>query len=151
MRTFICIGLTSKLFKLVGGSILYKKRIESMKNMKRIKVKSKTIAANLPVFIVAEMAWSHDGSLENARKIVKAAFDAEADAVKFHITSLEDYMVPHYGSGKGRVSAGKETRRIYDYLKSINLDRKAWQELFTYAKRLGLLICAMCNDLPKLE
>ena len=116
--------------------------------MKQIRVKNKIIADNLPAFIVAEMAWSHDGSLENARKIVKVASDARADAIKFHITSLEDYMVPHYGSGKGRVSAGKEERRIYDYLKSINLDRKAWKELFSYAKELGLLICTMCNDLP---
>lgn len=119
--------------------------------MKRIKVKNKTIADNLPAFIVAEMAWSHDGSVENARKIVKAASDAKADAIKFHITSLEDYMVPQYRSGKGRVSAGKEERRIYDYLESINLDRKAWEKLFAYAKGLGVLICAMCNDLSSFK
>jgi len=119
--------------------------------MKRIKVKNATIANNFPAFIVAEMAWSHDGSVENARRIIKAASDARTDAIKFHITSLEDYMVPQYGSGKGRVSAGKEERRIYDYLESINLDRKAWEELFAYAKGLGLLICAMCNDLPSFQ
>lgn len=119
--------------------------------MKQIKVKNKIIADGCPAFIVAEMAWSHDGSLGNARKIVKAASDAKADAVKFHITSLEDYMVPQYGSGKGRVSAGKEERCIHDYLKSINLDRKAWKELFSYAKELGLLICTMCNDLPSFK
>jgi len=119
--------------------------------LRQIKVRNKVIAANLPAFIIAEMAWSHDGSIENAKKIVKAAFDANADAIKFHITSLEDYMVPHYGSGKGRVSAGKEDRRIYDYLESINLDRSAWKELFAYAKELGLHIVAMCNDLPSLQ
>jgi len=119
--------------------------------MKQIKVKNKIIADNLPAFFVVEMAWSHDGSVENAKKIIRAASDAKADAIKFHITSLEDYMVPQYGSGKGRVSAGKEGRRIYDYLKSINLDRKAWEELFSYAKGLGLLICAMCNDLPSFK
>jgi len=119
--------------------------------MKQIKIKNKIIADNLPTFIVAEMAWSHDGSMEKAKKIIRAASDAKADAIKFHITSLEDYMVPQYGSGKGRVSAGKEGRRIYDYLKSINLDRKAWKELFSYVKGLDLLICAMCNDLPSFK
>ena len=119
--------------------------------MKQIKIKNKTIGDNFPAFIVAEMAWSHDGSVDKAKKIVKAASEAGADAIKFHITSLEDYMVPRYRSGKGRVSAGKETRRIYDYLKSINLERKAWKELFSYAKGLGLLICVMCNDLPSFK
>jgi len=119
--------------------------------MKQIKVKNKIIGDGCPAFIVAEMAWSHDGSMDNARRIIKAASNAKADAIKFHITSLEDYVVPHYGSGKGRVSAGKEGRRIYDYLKSINLDRKAWKELFSYVKELGLLICAMCNDLPSFK
>ena len=119
--------------------------------MKQIRIRNKIIADNRPTFIIAEMAWSHDGSVENARKIIKAASDAKADAIKFHITSLEDYMVPQYGSGKGRVSAGKEERRIYDYLESINLDRKAWEDLFVYAKKRGLLICAMCNDLPSFQ
>jgi len=119
--------------------------------MKSIEIKNKIVADNFPTFVIAEMAWSHDGSVGNAKKIIKAAFDAKADAVKFHITLLEDYMVPHYGSGKGRVSAGKEIRRIYDYLKVINLDKKAWKELFAYTKELKLLIIAMCNDLPSLR
>jgi len=119
--------------------------------MKQIRVRNKIIADNHPTFIIAEMAWSHDGSVENARKIIKAASDAKADAIKFHITSLEDYMVPQYGSGKGQVSAGKEERRIYYFLERINLDRKAWEELFVYAKKRGLLICTMCNDLPSFQ
>jgi len=122
-----------------------------MRTNKEIKIKNKMLGDDHPTFIVAEMAWSHDGSVENAKKIIKAASDAKTDAIKFHITSLEDYMVPHYGSGKGRVSAGKKTRRIYDYLKSINLDRKAWKELFGYAKEQGLLICTMCNDMPSFQ
>lgn len=122
-----------------------------MKTMKEIEIKSKILGNGHPTFIIAEMAWSHDGSVEKAKKIIEAASDARADAIKFHITSLQDYMVPYYGSGKGRVSAGKETRRVYDYLRSINLDKKAWNELFAYTKELELLIIAMCNDLPSLR
>lgn len=94
------------------------------------------------------MAWSHDGSVKKARKIINAAADSGADAICFHLTSMKDYMVPQYRTGKGRVSAGKEAMPIYEYLSSINLDDKAWEELFPYTKRRGLLICAMCNDLP---
>lgn len=116
--------------------------------MKTIKLGQKTIGDGHPTFLIAEMAWSHDGSVEKAKKIIDAAADAGADAICFHITSMEDYMIPQYGSGKGRVSAGKETMPIYEYLNSINLDGKAWKKLFPYAWRRGLLICTMCNDLP---
>lgn len=116
--------------------------------MKNVKVGNKTIGDGYPTFIIAEMAYSHDGSIDKAKKIIKAAADANADAICLHITSMEDYMVPQYGSGKGRVSAGKETKPIYEYLNSINLNEDAWKTLFPYAKKLNLLICAMCNDIP---
>lgn len=108
----------------------------------------KSIGDGCPTFIIAEMAWSHDGSVKKAKKIIDAAADARADAICFHLTSMEDYMVPHYRTGKGRVSAGKETIPIYEYLSNINLNKKDWKVLFSHAKKQGLLICVMCNDLP---
>lgn len=119
--------------------------------MKNVKIGDKTIGDGCPAFIIAEMAWSHDGSVEKAKKIIDAAVDAKADAICFHITSMEDYMIPDYASGRGRVSSGKEGMSIYQYQCSINLSEKAWEELFPYAKRGGLLICTMCNDRPSLD
>lgn len=116
--------------------------------MKHVRVGNKAIGDEYPTFIIAEMAWSHDGSVKKAKKIIDAAVDARTDAICFHLTSMEDYMVPHYRTGKERVSAGKETMPIYEYLSSINLGEKEWGELFPYARKQGLIICVMCNDLP---
>jgi sialic acid synthase SpsE len=118
--------------------------------LKAVRIGGRKIGDSYPAFIIAEMAWSHDGSVENAKKIIDAAADARADAVCFHITSMEDYMVPQYRTGKGRVSAGKETLPIYKYLSRINLAPAAWAELFPHAKKNRLLICTMCNDLPSI-
>ena len=99
------------------------------------------------IFVIAEMAWSHDGSPDNAKKIIKGAAEAGADAVNFHITSMKDYMVKDYGCAAGQtLSAGKEEEKIYDYLEKINLKNRDWEELFPYAKNLGLDICVMPND-----
>ncbi len=99
------------------------------------------------IFIIAEMAWSHDGSLGNAKKIIKGAAEAGADAVSFHVTSMKNYMVKDYGCAAGQtLSAGKEEEKIYDYLEKINLKNRDWEELFPYAKNLGLDICVMPND-----
>jgi sialic acid synthase SpsE len=116
--------------------------------LKEVKIGDKIVGDRSPAFVVAEMAWSHDGSIENAKKIIDAASSASADAVCFHLTSMEDYMVPHYRTGKGRVSAGKEHLPIYEYLNKINLIPDDWKILFPYARERGLLICTMANDLP---
>lgn len=119
--------------------------------MNELKIRDRIIGDGSPAFIIAEMAWSHDGSLENAQRIIKAASEAKADAVKFHITSIDEYMVPHYRSGKDRASVSKEGKSLYDYLRSINLSQKDWETLFNFAKEQNLLIIAMCNDLESLN
>jgi len=105
-----------------------------------------------PIFVIAEMAWSHDGSVEKAKEIIKGAADAGADAVSLHLTSMKDYMVEQYGCAAGQtLSAGKETEKIYDYLEKINLKNNDWKGIFSYCKSLGLDICVMPNDVPSLE
>ena len=69
--------------------------------MNIITIKDRKIGDGQGVFIIAEMAWSHDGSLEKALKIVDAAGDAKADAICLHFTSVPDYMTPEYGLKRG--------------------------------------------------
>lgn len=102
-------------------------------------------------YVVAEMAWSHDGSKEHALEIVRAAASGGADCISVHLTDVAAYMVPHYGSGKGRVSAGKEDQKIFEYLQSINIRNEWWPEIFQAARDGGLAVAAMPNDLPSLE
>ncbi len=47
-----------------------------------MKNKLKNILENkeIEIYIIAEMAWSHDGLVENAKKIIKGAADA-GDAI----------------------------------------------------------------------
>ncbi|HAT2115959.1 TPA: N-acetylneuraminate synthase family protein [Legionella pneumophila] len=101
--------------------------------------------------VIAEMAWAHDGQLAKAIKIMKAAKDAGADAIGIHVTALEAYMVPHYGSGKGKVSEGKEHLQIYQYLSDINLSNENWITFSQEAKKTGIDLCVMPNDLTSLK
>jgi sialic acid synthase SpsE len=98
------------------------------------------------VKIIAEMAWAHDGSLEKALAILKGAKEAGADAIGIHITSLEDYMVPYYGNGTGKVSAGKEHLKIYQYLEDINLSFADWITFKEAALKYEISLCVMPND-----
>lgn len=104
-----------------------------------------------PVTIVAEMAWAHDGSVEKAIRIMKAAKEAGADAIGIHVTDLPTYMVPYYGSGEGRVSAGKEHMRVFQYLVDINLTSDDWVAFAASTRETGIALCVMPNDHVSLQ
>ena len=98
------------------------------------------------------MAWSHDGSVENAKKIIKGAADAGADAISLHITSVKDYMVKDYSCSAGQVvSASKGKESMYDLSDRMNLKDSDWEELFSKARSVRLAICAMPNDMQSLR
>lgn len=102
-------------------------------------------------YVIAEMAWAHDGSLDKCLKIIEGASEAGADAIGIHITHMPSYMVPNYGSGPGRVSAGKESDSVYNYLNRINLTTDDWLAVGKVADDLGIDLCVMPNDMPSLE
>lgn len=104
----------------------------------------------MDVYIIAEMAYSHDGQLDKAKEIASAASRAGANALSVHITDVKSYIVPHYGSSPGRVSQGKEDNKIYDYLEKISLSQKDFSILSDHATALGLDLIVMPNDLESL-
>lgn len=108
------------------------------------------IAEGAPAFLIAELAWAHDGEVDKAIRIATEAAEAGADAFSIHITSLPDYIVREYGNA-GTVSAGKPANAIYEYLEKINLGTDAVGRLAGAARNAGLAVCLMPNDAPSLE
>lgn len=73
------------------------------------------------IYIIAEMACSHEGELERALKIIDGAAKASADAVQLQIWSLSHMMAPQ--------------RKEYELLKKIELSRDNWTELVKYTRK----------------
>jgi len=61
--------------------------------MKEIKIANKKIGKNHPCFIIAEVGINHNGKLSLAKKLVDAAVDAKADAVKFQTFKSEGVII----------------------------------------------------------
>jgi len=101
--------------------------------------------------IIAEMAWGHDGKITQAIELLKSAKIAGADLMSIHITDLPSYMVNYYGSGEGKVSAGREDLDVYKYLSQINLTENEWQLFAKEALNYSMPLCVMPNDIKSLR
>lgn len=107
-----------------------------------------------PILIVAEMAWSHNGSVEHAVAMVRGARNAGADAIGIHFTSLPDYLVRTYRGRPGATISDTgvaPSSSIYDYLEQINLSPSQWREVVAVAREVGLQIVNMPNDGPSVD
>ncbi|OGQ05078.1 MAG: hypothetical protein A2W61_03080 [Deltaproteobacteria bacterium RIFCSPLOWO2_01_44_7] len=99
----------------------------------KIKIEEKVIGGNAPVFVIAEAANSHEGSLEAAKKLVRAAATAGADAVKFQKFVVEELLI--------------STHPDFELFKRLELKANEWKELFAYADELGIIAFADVFDL----
>jgi sialic acid synthase SpsE len=71
-------------------------------NIKMIKIGKKIISLKHPTYFIADIAANHDGNLNRAKKLIKLAAKAGADAAKFQHFSAETIV-----SDKGFRSLGK--------------------------------------------
>lgn len=88
--------------------------------MKKEKTKQKSSEKNRRIYVIGEMACSHEGNPDLAHKIIKGVGEANADAIQFQIWSLKDLMVPYHSD--------------FDKLSRIELSQGIWTELANYVK-----------------
>jgi sialic acid synthase SpsE len=96
-------------------------------------------------YIIAEMAWSHNGNFKNAVKILEGVKKSGAEAISIHLTDLESYMTMDYKCLDGK-TLSNNTDSIYNYLDKINLTNEEWLEFNKLSMDLDIDLVAMCND-----
>ena len=114
-------------------------KIETTKDInmsKTVKIGNKIIGSNNPCFIVAEIGINHNGSLENAKKLIDIAQACKCDAVKFQKRTIEEVYTKEeldmprqsvFGTTNGDLKRGLE----FGY--------EQYKEIDKYCKKLGIL------------
>lgn len=90
------------------------------------------------VFIVAELSGNHNGNLKRALKIIDAAADAGADAVKLQ-TYTPDTITMDSDTKPFMVTWQGRRRTLYDLYSETYTPWEWHAKLFSYAKKRGLV------------
>lgn len=75
-------------------------------------------------FVICEQSQTHEGNMDLAKQLIKAAFDAKADAVKFQTFTADELAVPGY--------------KYYPLFKKLEWTQEQWKELVDECHANGL-------------
>jgi sialic acid synthase SpsE len=100
-------------------------------------VGTREIGDGAPCFVLAEVASAHEGSVDEALRMLDAAFQMGADGIKFQLFRADRLVVRRHPGRKD--------------FEQIELSEKEWPKVLSRAKQSGLTVFAECFDLPSLE
>jgi N-acetylneuraminate synthase len=116
---------------------------------KAIKIENKMVGEEYPVFIIGEIGINHNGDMEIAKKLIKEAYLAGLDAVKFQKRTPE-ICVP-----KEQQSQMRDTPWGYisylDYRHKVEFGEEEYREIDKLCKDLGITWFVSVWDEPSVD
>jgi sialic acid synthase SpsE len=102
-----------------------------------IEINRRKISLETPTYFIADVASNHDGDLERAKKLIRLASEAGADAVKFqHFLAADivsDFGFKHLGTNASHQN--KWRKPVFDVYKKYECPREWTHELAAYAEK----------------
>lgn len=112
--------------------------------MAKLKIGNRFIGDGESVFVIAEIGINHNGSLKLAKKLIKGAFTAGCDAVKFQKRTPELCVPRDQWNIERDTPWGRIT--YLEYRKKVELSLEDYSEIDRYCKKLGIMWLASCWD-----
>lgn len=104
------------------------------------------------VVIIAEAGVNHNGSMENAIRLVDAAAEAGADYIKFQTFKAERLVAKSAKKAAYQISnTGNGEENQYQMLKKLELNRQQHIQLMEYCKEKNIQFFSTAFDLESLE
>ena len=111
----------------------------------KLKIGDKLIGEEEPCFIIAEAGVNHNGSVELAKKLIDAAKDAGADAVKFQTFKAENVVVKDAQKAEYQKETTGEGSQ-YEMIKKLELTEEGFRELADYAEKKDIMFLSSPFD-----
>ena len=105
----------------------------------------------MSIFIIAEAGVNHNGDILLAKKLIDAAVEAEADAVKFQ-TFIPEKVISTFAEKaeyQKETTGGDESQ--LDMVRKLWLSYDSFVELDAYCKSKGIMFLSTPFDIPSLD
>ena len=114
--------------------------------MNTIKIGTRIIGTNYPVFVIAEAGINHNGSLSIAKKLVDMAKKAGADCFKIQTHITEEEMI------KTNIRPGKISKKsLWSIIKNSELTEKEEIEIQKYCKKRKIIFLSTPFSIPAID
>lgn len=114
-------------------------------------INERPVGAGYPPYIVAEMSGNHNGDINRAFRILDAAKQAGADAVKIQ-TYRADTITINHDSPEFLVSGGLwHGRRLFELYEEAHTPWDWHSAIFEYAKRIGITVFSSPFDFTAVD
>jgi N-acetylneuraminate synthase len=119
--------------------------------MKEIRIGERIIGMGQPCYIIAEAGVNHNGDLRIAKKLVKAAANAGADAVKFQTFSADSIAARTAEKAAYQKRTSDKSESQYKMLKRLELPEEAFVILSEYAGKCDIEFLSSPFDIKSAE
>ena len=103
------------------------------------------------ILIIAEAGVNHNGDLKIAKKLVKSAYNAGANIVKFQTFISDRLTTKKAKTAIYQKKYSNQNTSQYDLIKKLELNKKMHKQIKLYADKLGIEFCSTAFDLESLD
>ena len=120
---------------------------------KTIQIGDQVVGSGNSIYFIAEAGVNHNGDLSMAKKLVDAAANAGANAVKFQTFNPESLNTPSAPKAAYHIeTTGSDSNQSWlDLLKTQVLDRGMHEVLIDYSKKVGIHFLSTPYDIESLD
>lgn len=111
-----------------------------------IQIAGCTVGEGAPCFVIAEAGVNHNGSLVEAKRLVDAAKDTGADAVKFQTFRAENVISPLAPKAAYQKETTGATESQLEMVRKLELPAAAFAELSEHCRKTGIIFLSTPFD-----
>jgi sialic acid synthase len=124
--------------------------LSSILPMRELVVRGRRIADDEPAYVIAEIGHNHQGEVEKAKALIRAAKECGVDAVKLqkrdnrHLFTREFYESPYDNENSFGATYG-------EHREALELQKAEWFELSRYSREEDVAFVAAAFDEPSAD
>ncbi|HSD82469.1 MAG TPA: N-acetylneuraminate synthase family protein, partial [Anaerolineae bacterium] len=111
-----------------------------------IDIANRKVGSGQPCFFIAEAGVNHNGSVELAHRLVDAAVEAGADAIKFQTFKAERLVTSSAQKAEYQRQTTETSESQFEMLKKLELDAEAHRALLAHCQEKGILFLSTPFD-----